>query len=195
MTNGSQSQQSLFAPSDDQKTGMVSFDLETQRTFHELEGKRDPSKLKMSVGVIRHEDTDEFDVFREDDVDELIDLLFSAETVIGYNLKSFDYGVLEPYTPLSFSEVSTLDMMTEIEKELDRRIKLDDVARATLGSTKSADGLQAVRWFREGKMDRIIDYCREDVRITSEVYRFGRDHGHIKVPRHDESLRVQVDWE
>ncbi len=187
-------QQSLFQPDEQGGDAVLSFDLETQKTFHEVKGERDPANLKLSVGVIRDEETGDFEIFTEDEVEQLIDRLFSSRLVVGYNLIEFDYGVLKPYTPLDFDEIETLDMLRTIEEQLNRRVKLDDVARATVDAKKSADGLQAVRWYKQGKIDRIADYCREDVRITSEVFRFGKEHGYVCIPRHDDVKHVEVDW-
>ncbi len=187
-------QQSLFEPDDEEKSGVYTFDLETQKTFQEVGGRGNHGELKLSAAVLRNEETGEFLTYRESEVNDLIDQLFSAEKVIGYNLLDFDYPVLEPYTPLSFDEINTLDMLVDIERDLNRRVKLDDVAGATIGATKSADGLRAVRWYKEGEVDRVIEYCREDVRITSEVYRYGKEHGHVLVPRHEGTIEVSVDW-
>jgi DEAD/DEAH box helicase domain-containing protein len=187
-------QQSLFQPDSSEEDEVLSFDLETQKTFHEVGGHQNTEELKLSVGVIRNEETDEFEVFREDEAEELADRLYSAKLVIGYNVIDFDYRVLKPYTPLDFAEVDTLDMMKSIEEVLNQRIRLDDVASATVDASKSADGLQAVRWYKEGKIDQIADYCREDVRITSKVYRFGKEHGYVRIPRHEGVQDVSVDW-
>ncbi len=187
-------QQSLFQPDSSDENETLTFDLETQKTFHEVGGHQNTEDLKLSVGVIRNEESDEFEVFGEEEAEELAERLYSAELVIGYNVVDFDYRVLRPYTPLDFEEVKTLDMMKSIEKELNQRIRLDDVASATVDASKSADGLQAVRWYKQGKTDQIADYCREDVRITSRVYRFGKEHGYVRIPRHEGVQEVPVDW-
>jgi DEAD/DEAH box helicase domain-containing protein len=38
------------------------------------------------------------------------------------------------------------------------------------GSEKSADGLQALRWWKEGRIDEIINYCKMDVKITRDLF-------------------------
>lgn len=187
-------QQSLFSPGTDEKSGEYSFDLETKKTFHELEGQRDASELGVSVGVLREESTGDFNVFREDEVNALIDKLFTAEKVIGFNLLGFDYKVLEPYTPMDFGDIPTVDMMKDLQDSLDKRVKLDDVAEATLDVGKSADGVQAVTWYKRGEIDRIIEYCKQDVKITSEVFRYGTEHGHVKIPSMDQTREIPVEW-
>lgn len=189
-----ESQRSLFGPDKSDKEGAYSFDLETKKTFHEVGGSQNARDLGVSVAVLRNEETDEYSVYQEEDVNQLIDTLFSAEKVIGFNLLGFDYQVLAPYTPMDFSEVKTVDMMKDLEDALGKRMKLDDVADATLDASKSADGLQAVTWYKQGEIDKIIKYCKKDVEITSEVYRFGKDHGYVQIPAMDQVKDVQVDW-
>ena len=68
-------------------------------------------------------------------------------------------------------------------------------ANAALGANKSADGLLAIQWFREGKTDQLIAYCRDDVAITKQLFEFGRDNGYAVYP--DRNLRkekLNVGW-
>ncbi|MCI0476423.1 MAG: hypothetical protein L0Y55_09265, partial [Anaerolineales bacterium] len=72
---------------------------------------------------------------------------------------------------------------------------LDALAGATLGASKSADGLLAIQWFREGKIDQLIAYCRDDVAITKQLFEFGRDNGYVLYPdRSRRKQRVSVAW-
>ena len=71
--------------------------------------------------------------------------------MIGFNLKGFDYLVLQPYAPeIRFASIPTLDMLLELQKILGFRISLDSIASARLGSTKTADGIKPVARFRSG---------------------------------------------
>jgi DEAD/DEAH box helicase domain-containing protein len=86
-------------------------------------------------------------------------------------------------------------MLQDLYRTLGWRPKLDSVAAATLGETKSADGIQAVRWFREGKLGKVLAYCRRDVEVTWQVYQFGRRNGYVKY--HDRRRRthtVPIKW-
>ncbi len=64
-----------------------------------------------------------------------------------------------------------------------------------LGLKKSADGLLALKWWQEGRLDLIVDYCTQDVRVTHELYAYGRDNGFLlfknKAGHH---VRIPVDW-
>jgi len=174
---------------------VVVFDLETQRSFAEVGGRSQFHRLGVSVGVAYRYDLDEFLVVNEDRINELIDLLLGATLVVGYNIKGFDYEVLRAYTDEDLQKLPTLDLMFDLEERLGFRPKLDSVVSATLGEGKVADGIQALEWWRLGEVDKIIDYCREDVRVTRDLYNFGIRHRWVQVARFGGSPRkVEVDW-
>jgi DEAD/DEAH box helicase domain-containing protein len=126
----------------------------------------------------------------------LMDELKSATRVIGFNLREFDYQVLQPYTPdTRFAFLPTLDLLLEIQKRLGFRLSLDSIASASLGQGKTADGVQSVEWFRNGELDKVAEYCKRDVDVTRKVYEFGRDNGYIFYKsRLGSKLRVAVNW-
>jgi DEAD/DEAH box helicase domain-containing protein len=174
---------------------IVVFDLETQRSFAEVGGRSQFHRLGVSVGVAYRYDRDEFLVFREDEVGELITLLLEADLVVGFNIRGFDYEVLRAYTDEDLHRLPTFDIMYDLEERLGFRPKLDSVASATLGVGKSADGLQALEWWRLGEIDKIIDYCREDVRVTRDLFDFGKRNRWVQVERFGGKPRkVEVDW-
>ena len=174
---------------------IVVFDLETQRSFAEVGGRSQFHRLGVSVGVAYRYDQDEFLVFREDEVGELITLLLEADLVVGFNIRGFDYEVLRAYTDEDLHRLPTFDIMYDLEERLGFRPKLDSVASATLGVGKSADGLQALEWWRLGEIDKIIDYCREDVRVTRDLFDFGKRNRWVQVERFGgKSRKVEVDW-
>jgi DEAD/DEAH box helicase domain-containing protein len=174
---------------------VVVFDLETQRSFDEVGGRSQMHRLGVSVGVAYRYDRDEFLVYTEDRISELIDLLRDADLVVGYNIKGFDYEVLRGYTDEDLQSLPTFDLMYDLEDRLGFRPKLESVAVATLGGGKSADGLQALEWWREGEIDKIAEYCREDVKVTRDLYDFGKRNRCVLVSRFGGNPRqVAVDW-
>jgi len=174
---------------------VVVFDLETQRSFDEVGGRTQLHKLGVSAGVAYRYDTDEYLVVTEDEVDQLVELLCSADLVVGYNIKGFDYEVLRGYTDRDLQQLPTFDLMFDLESRLGFRPKLDSVVVPTLGEGKSADGLQALEWWRNGEMDKIVEYCREDVRVTRDLYDFGKRNRCVMVARFGgKARRVKVDW-
>lgn len=174
---------------------VVVFDLETQRSFDEVGGRSQFHKLGVSVAVAYRYDTDEFLVIHEDTIDQLIELLLGADLVIGYNIKGFDYEVLRAYTEEDLHGVPTLDLMEHLEERLGFRPKLESVVMPTLGTGKLADGLQALEWWRDGEIDKIVEYCREDVRVTRDLYDFGKRNRCVMVTRFGGKPRqVEVSW-
>jgi DEAD/DEAH box helicase domain-containing protein len=174
---------------------VVVFDLETQRSFAEVGGRSQFHRLGVSVGVAYRYDRDEFLIVTEEDVSVLVDLLLEADLVVGYNLRGFDYEVLRAYTDENLQKLPTLDLMFDLEQRLGFRPKLDSVASATLGEGKIADGMQALEWWRQGEIDKIVEYCREDVRVTRDLYNFGKRNRWVQVERFGGSPRkVEVDW-
>lgn len=150
----------------------VVFDVETKNTFAEV--NNDFTKLKISVVSIYRTDTDAYQSFEEHEFGALWKVFEKADRLIGYNTEHFDVPVLNNYYPGDLATFNHLDIMKEVKASLGIRLKLADLAAATLDNvTKSADGLQAIRWWREGKIDEIKKYCEQDVRVTKELYDFG----------------------
>ncbi|MBN1954673.1 MAG: ribonuclease H-like domain-containing protein [Anaerolineae bacterium] len=160
---------------------LLVFDLETQYLADEVGGWNHIRDMRLSVGVTYSPLEDLYRVYTERDVERLISDLSAANWVVGYNLLRFDYEVLHAYTDRRLSDLPTVDMLVDLHQALGWRPKLDDVAAATLGERKSGDGLDAVRWFREGKIDEVIAYCKRDVQVTWRVYDFGRQNGYVQI--------------
>jgi DEAD/DEAH box helicase domain-containing protein len=116
--------------------------------------------------------------------------------VIGFNHIGFDYEVLMGYSIFDFrDQIRSLDLLVELEKKLGHRLKLDAVASATLGCGKTGDGLDAIRWWQQGKIVEIAKYCAYDVKVTKCVHEYGVEHGHVKyVDRNGREQKVDVQW-
>jgi DEAD/DEAH box helicase domain-containing protein len=156
----------------------VVLDIETQNTFQDV-GAYNPSLLKVSfVGCYFYE-TDTFEGFFEQDLPKLWPRLERAERIIGYNLIGFDYPCLQTYYTGDIMQLPTVDLLAEIERRLGFRIKLDDVAQATLGVGKSGHGLMAVEYWRNGELDKLRDYCLQDVKVTRDVYEHALQNGRV----------------
>lgn len=172
----------------------VVFDIETQNTYQEV-GARDNALLKVSLVGAYFYSTDSYEAFTEAELPKLWASFERAERLIGYNTHGFDLPVLAKYYPGDVRKFASLDLMAEIEKHLGFRVKLDDVAQATLGIGKSGNGLQAVEYFRTGDMEKLKEYCLQDVKVTRLLYEFGRDHGKLfYVDRLGRRLEIPVDF-
>ena len=174
---------------------LVYFDLETQKLFEDV-GGRDPSKLLLACGVTWSTARNEFAVYWEKDAAALVAELKSADRVIGFNILNFDYAVLQPYASSeNLRSIRTTDMLQDIYRTLGFRLSLDSLAKATLGATKSADGVQSVKWFRDGELDKVAEYCKTDVDVTRHLHEFGRDNGFVNYySKLGSKLKVAVNW-
>jgi DEAD/DEAH box helicase domain-containing protein len=171
------------------------FDVETQRSAQEVGGWHRADLMRISCAVVYDSQDDEFMTFQETQIPELITCLGRFDLVVGFNIKRFDYSVLSGYSDQDFSLLPTLDLLEEVHKRLGYRLSLDSLARETLGRHKSADGLQALQWWKEGRIDDIVEYCRQDVEITRDLFHYGRVNGYLLFKnKAGNSVRVPVDW-
>lgn len=175
---------------------LLAFDLETQNSFDDVGGRDNISALKMSVGITYDPDRDSFEVYPEGRVRELIADLLDAQVVVGFNTRKFDYEVLRPYADgRDVSKIKTIDLLEKLQEVLGHRVKLDSCAEATLGTKKSGHGLQAIEWFRQGQVSKLVEYCKDDVKITYQIYEFGQKNGHIFITdRSGGKKKVAVTW-
>ena len=176
---------------------VVYFDLETQRTANDAGGWNKKQDMGMSVGVTYSTSLEEYRIYPEKRVNALIDQLMRADLVVGFNVVNFDYQVLQGYTILDLKEnLRTLDLMVDVEAKLGHRLALDAIAQATLGVGKTSDGLEAIRWWREGKVYEIAEYCCYDVKVTRLIHEYGARHKQLYfTDRFQQKRSVAVEWE
>ncbi|HEU5180293.1 MAG TPA: DEAD/DEAH box helicase [Candidatus Polarisedimenticolia bacterium] len=171
------------------------FDLETMRSADEVGGWEHTHQMGMSVGVVYEEETSQYRIYREKDVERLLLDLVTADRVIGFNIDRFDLRVLGGYVGWDLKKIQTFDMLRYIHDRLGFRLRLDALAEATLGQRKTGDGLQALAWAREGRFDLIEEYCRKDVEVTRSLHRFGASSGYLLYQdREGRRVRLPVDW-
>lgn len=175
---------------------IVYFDLETQKSAEEVGGWGKIRDMKMSVGVTYSTARGGYRIYDEREVNCLMEELRRADLVVGFNHQRFDYEVLAGYNPFfDPSQIPTLDMLVELQKILQHRLSLDAIANATLGVEKTSEGLQAIRWFREGKWLEIAEYCCYDVKITKLIHEFGASNGQLFFKnRFGQTSCVPVSW-
>jgi DEAD/DEAH box helicase domain-containing protein len=137
-------------------------------------GRSNIRKLGMSAAVTYSTASSSFHRYTESRVKVLLEELRSAELVVGFNVVEFDYEVLRGYVDVPFENVPTLDMMDHLARRIGFRVSLDSVATATLRVGKSGDGLQAIRWYRQGLMNRVLAYCQQDVELTKKLHEYGK---------------------
>lgn len=157
----------------------VVFDVETRLSAAEVGGWSRLERMGVSVAVLYDSRDDAFTAYTQERIPEMVERMASAALVVGFNSVRFDYPVLQPFTDFPLHTLPSLDLLAEIHRRLSYRVSLDNVARATLNVPKSADGLAALRWWKEGRTDLIEQYCQKDVEITRDVYRHAVEHKHV----------------
>ena len=180
------------------------FDLETKYSADEVGGWSNIEDMGMSVGVIWDDSDNQFHVYIEHQIQEMVDHFYRADQIVGFNHVGFDYRVVagvhhadahqrsQLYTKLA--GLNNFDMLFELKKLLGHRLKLESIARPTLGAGKSADGIQALKWYKEGKLDKIIEYCKVDVEVTRDLHRFALENGKLHYDSKFGIKTVNVEW-
>jgi DEAD/DEAH box helicase domain-containing protein len=183
-----------LTPADD-TPAVAYFDIETQRLADEVGGWSNVHLMRLAVAVLYDSRLDRFEVFAEEQAGDLINRLQDFDLVVGFNVKRFDYRVLGAYTPLNFSAIPTFDLLEDIHQKLGFRLSLAHLAEQTLGKTKLADGIQAVQWFRQGDLESVTRYCKDDVAITKELFEYGLNRGYLLYrTKQGQAVRLPVDW-
>jgi DEAD/DEAH box helicase domain-containing protein len=175
----------------------IVFDLETQNIFQDV-GSSDPTALDISVATLYDSETQKYTTVTVDEIDTLWPIIEKADALVGYNSNHFDVPLLNKYYPGDLTQIKSIDLLDDIKKSLGRRLRLDSVAQATIGAKKSADGLQAVRWWREGNIKDIKKYCEQDVKVTKEIFEYAMKHGHVKFKDGHRKKEIPLDtaaWE
>jgi DEAD/DEAH box helicase domain-containing protein len=175
----------------------ILFDIETLRSAAEVGGWNKAHRMGVAIGVICHLEEGRFEIFPETGVRALVDALRAATLVIGFNIRRFDYHVLSGYTGEDFSRLlPTLDLLEDLHSRLGFRVGMGHLAQETLGTAKSADGLQSLEWVRQGRLDLVEAYCRKDVEILRDLYLHGRREGFLfyRDKKRDVRLRLPVEW-
>ncbi len=175
----------------------ITFDIETTGTFADA-GSSNPADLDIAVVALHDSETNEYSYYLKEDFPKLWKILEHTDMLIGYNSDHFDIPLLNKYFPGELTHIKSLDILKEIYTSLGRRLKLDTVAEATLGESKSANGLQSIRWWKEGEIQKVCDYCVQDVKVTKRVYDFALKHGKLKYKDLGKVRDINIDtskWE
>lgn len=155
----------------------VFLDLETKQSFSDV-NSRDPGKLGVSVvGVLERNGRETLRTYEEKEFARLWPILEEADQIIGFNIIGFDLPALNPYYIGDLLKLPVLDLLVAVNDSLGRRIRLDNLAQASLGRKKIADGWAAIDYYRKGEWEKLKKYCLEDVRITRDLYDFGQKNG------------------
>jgi len=175
----------------------ITFDVETKNFFEDT-GSNNPASLDVAVVCIHDSATDTYESFFENELVKLWPIMEKADLLIGFNSDHFDIPLLNKYYTGDLTKIKSLDLLKEVKKSLGRRLKLDSIAEATLGRKKTANGLIAANWWKKGEIEKVKNYCLEDVRITKEIYNYALKHGSLKYKDGKETKEIKLDtsrWE
>ena len=161
----------------------IVFDIETKNTFADVGGEQNIDKLDVSVVCVYSYLNDKYICFEEHEFEALADIMQNAELIIGFASKRFDVPVLNKYFKYNLHAVPHYDILEQIENSWGRRISLDLLGEANLGMKKSGHGLDAIDWYRNGEMEKLKEYCTQDVRITKEIFDLIRKQGYLWIPQ------------
>jgi DEAD/DEAH box helicase domain-containing protein len=172
----------------------IVFDLETQKSFAEVGGRGQNHLLKISVlGLYSYADG-QHHCFTEDQIYRAGELFQEADQIIGFNIKHFDFEVLRPYLNFDVHKLPYLDIMEEVEKVIGHRVKLDNLAQTTLGYGKNGDGLEALRMYKQGRIDELKKYCNNDVKVTKELYEYVMKYGKLMYKDYFETREIKISF-
>ena len=172
----------------------LTFDIETTSAAATF----DMSTMELSVVGVHDSETDTYRAYEVRELPELWPIMERADLLIGYNSDHFDIPILNKYYAGDLTKIRSIDLLTEIKNVLGRRLKLDSVAKATLGRRKSGHGLDAVTWWAEGKVAKVKKYCLDDVKITKEIYDYAREHKKLRYDDFGKKRDIPIDsdrWE
>jgi DEAD/DEAH box helicase domain-containing protein len=175
----------------------VVFDIETRNLFQDV-GTNDPKDLDISVVCTYEYETDSYKSFFQEDFGKLWPILENADMLITFNGDHFDIPLLDKYYPGDLTKIKSLDLLKEVKAGLGFRVKLDSIAEATLGYGKSGHGLEAITWWKNKELDKLVKYCTDDVKVTKEVYDYALKNGSIKFKDGNSAKEVKLntkDWE
>ena len=175
----------------------IFIDLETKLWSSEVEGGfSNIPAFGMSLAVTCCDDNNSFQRWFENDANELVKELERADKVIGFNILRFDYGVLSAYVPNihKLLDGKTFDIFTDLESRLGFRLSLEVICSTTLGKSKLAKAEDAIEWYRQGQIEKVVLYCQRDVELTREIYRYGQEHGFVCYPQLGQPVELPVNW-
>ncbi|MGE5541310.1 MAG: ribonuclease H-like domain-containing protein [Bacillota bacterium] len=170
----------------------ITFDIETANLIPVM-NRQELHRLDLAVVAIHDSETGEYTSYSKEELPKLWPIIEQADVLIGYNSDSFDVPLLNHYYPGDLTQIRSLDLLVEVHGALGRRLRLQNLAEATLGHGKSADGVKAVEWWQAGEYQKVRDYCIQDVKVTRELYEHALKHGKLKYKDLREVREIKLD--
>lgn len=156
----------------------VYYDIETQLSAGEVGGWDKIHLMRVAIAVTWTPE-DGFRRWEERDAAQLIRYLSGFPKIFSFNGDGFDSRVLSMYGNVARIRAQSFDLLTDLKRRLGHRLSLESLAQASLNVGKTADGLQSLQWWKEGKIDLIAEYCRQDVQVLVDLVVFARQKGFV----------------
>ncbi len=181
--------------SNTKRPSWVAYDVESEKLSHEVAGGWDNAfgfGLTVGCTVDNNRVSKVFSAHNSSDARQrLLDYLLTFDRVVNFNGLRFDNNVVAGDTPDKLAHLN--ERTWDIKELMERACKIDgkrgphiislvSVAKPTIAAIKSdgyEDGREAVRKWRRGEYQSVIDYCGNDASMTAEVYGFGLRHGFV----------------
>jgi DEAD/DEAH box helicase domain-containing protein len=172
---------------------VITFDIETANWITDT-GSNDPADLTIAIVCIHDSETGEYSSYLENELPKLWPILERADLLIGYNSDHFDIPLLNKYYPGDLAKIKSLDIMVEVQKSLGRRLKLDTLAEGTLNDKKlGGKGGQSVVWWRNGEVEKVREYCIQDVKLTRDLFDYALKNGILKYKELGKLREIKLD--
>ena len=175
----------------------IVFDIETTSTFAYINDKN-VTDLNIAIVGAYNSDTDEYTSYTAEELSSFWPLIESTDAIVGFNSDTFDVPLLNKYYPGDLFSIKSIDLLKDVHKALGRRIRLNNLAEATLNEGKSADGLKAIEWWQKGEVEKVREYCLQDVKVTKDLFEYAKNNGLLKWKDLNEIKDIKIDtsdWE
>lgn len=182
-------------------------DVEIQNTIDQVGGWDATEKMGVAVACVWQYRGQRMRIYGPEDVPALRERLLAADRISGYNILNFDFPVIWGVEKQRWINDASVGVeqhryglrrhLMERTDDLLRRIwraqgfdpdrwqagmggtKLDDVAGATLGTHKIGNGADAPKWYQAGLVQRVANYCADDVALERDLCDFVERYGYV----------------
>ncbi len=165
----------------------IVFDIETKDSFDDVGGQENLRQLSLSVVALYSYNQDKYFCFDEHELAEAEKMFQQADLLIGFSSKRFDVPILDKYFSFNLAALPHYDILEEVEKSFGRRVGLNAIAGANVGLAKTSHGLEAIEMYKRGEIEKLKEYCVQDVKITKEIFDLIKKQGFLWIPQRNQA--------
>lgn len=170
------------------------FDIETTNTFRHISDK---NVRDLNIAIVgAYDSTDNsYTSYTVEELPQFWPRVEQTEALVGFNSDTFDIPLLDKYYPGDLLAFKSIDLLKSVQESLGRRLRLNNLAEATLNEGKSADGLKAIEWWQQGEVDKVREYCLQDVKVTKDLFEFAQENGYVAYKDLTEKKKIKLNTE